>query len=116
MIEPDFVAKLRKKAENRIADFKATPWAQGHNPLCITNEEAIALCEAAEERDALRADKRRLDWLDQAWVIVKKFPRFEWMSDRTAAHPDYAGPMSPLTLREAIDAQLAALGAEGGSE
>lgn len=53
--------------------------------------------------DAAKADTERLDWLDQSWVKVSKFPAFMWMSHHTDVHPAFEHELSFLTLREAID-------------
>lgn len=64
--------------------------------------------EAAAERltaelAAAREDVERVEWLDTSWVCVRKFPRFQWMSDKTGSHPMSNIPKSTRTLREAID-------------
>lgn len=55
----------------------------------------------------LKADKFRLDFLDQPWVTVHRFPKFEWTSYRTDIHKDSRTVLSPHSLREAIDIEMA---------
>lgn len=63
----------------------------------------MVMVEEAELR-TLRADKELMDRLDRPWVKVEMFPDFEWMSDKTEAHPNYHGKRSSLSLREALTA------------
>jgi len=61
---------------------------------------------------AERTDTERLDWLDQTWVKIHKFPHFNWMDTRSDVHLSFrestAGRrmLSHKRLREAIDAAM----------